>query len=59
MDKLYNCEEIANRYGVKINTVWDWIRNKKLTALKIGKYYKVREEDLKKFEEKSLTTSTS
>ena len=56
MEKIYSCDEIADRYGVKINTVWDWIRNKKLTAMKIGKYYKVRENDLKKFEENSLTT---
>lgn len=56
MEKIYNCEEIAERYGVRISTVWDWIRNKKLTAMKIGKYYKVREEDLKKFEESSLVT---
>ena len=55
MTKLYSCEEIAERYGVKIATVWDWIRKKKLTAMKIGKYYKVREEDLNKFEESNLT----
>ncbi|BBF41963.1 hypothetical protein lbkm_0643 [Lachnospiraceae bacterium KM106-2] len=56
MNNLYSCEEVAKRYGVRINTVWDWIRKKKLTAMKIGKQYKVREDDLKKFEEKSLTT---
>ena len=56
MGKIYSCEEIADRYGVKIQTVWDWIRKKKLPAMKIGRFYKVREEDLKKFEDKSLTT---
>lgn len=56
MNNIYGCEEIANRYGVRIETVWDWIRNKKLTAMKIGKSYKVREDDLKKFEESNLTT---
>lgn len=56
MDKLYGCEQIAERYGVEVSTVWSWIRDKKLIAMKIGKYYKVREEDLKKFEENSLTT---
>lgn len=54
MSKLYTCEEVAERYGVKKNTVWDWIRKKKLPAMKIGKFYKVREEDIKKFEENSL-----
>lgn len=56
MTKLYSCEEIAERYGVKTATVWEWIRKKKLVAMKIGKYYKVREEDLKQFEENNLTT---
>ena len=56
MDKIYNCDEIAKRYGVRIETVWDWIRKKKLSAMKIGKVYKVREEDLKKFENDRMTT---
>ena len=56
MNKIYSCEEIAERYGVKISTVWDWIRKKKLVAMKIGKFYKVREEDLKKFENDRMTT---
>lgn len=56
MSKMYTCEEIAERYGVKIITVWDWIRKKKMPALKIGKEYRVREEDIKVFEESRLTT---
>lgn len=55
MTKIYTCEEVAERYGVRIETVWDWIRKKKLTALKIGKSYKIREEDLRQFEESSVT----
>lgn len=58
MDKLYNCEEIAERYGVQVITVWDWIRKKKLPAIKVGKSYKVQENDLKKFEEERKTVST-
>lgn len=57
MDKLYSCEEIAERYGVKVFTVWEWIKSKKLVAMKIGKSYKVREEDLKAYEEANLTTA--
>lgn len=56
MSKMYTCEEIAERYGVKIITVWDWIRKKKLPALKLGKEYRVRDEDIKVFEEARLTT---
>ena len=57
MAKLYNCEEIAERYDVQVITVWDWIRKKKLPALKIGKSYRVTEEDLKKFEDERRTVA--
>lgn len=55
MTKLFTCDEIAKRYGVTKPTVWDWIRNKKLVAFKVGKCYKIREDHLKQFEESRLT----
>lgn len=55
MSKYYSCEEVAQRYQVKIATVWEWIREKKLQAIKIGKQYRVREEDLKRYEEANVT----
>ncbi|MEE0782325.1 MAG: helix-turn-helix domain-containing protein [Negativibacillus sp.] len=55
MEKLYRCEEVANRYEVQITTVYDWIRKKNLPALKIGKSYMVQESDLKQFEEMRKT----
>lgn len=55
MGKLYNCEEIAERYGVKTLTVWNWIRKKKLPAIKIGKSYRIREEDIATFENEKMT----
>lgn len=55
MSKYYSCEEVAQRYQVKIATVWEWIREKKLQAIKIGKQYRVREEDLKQYEEANVT----
>lgn len=57
MAKLYNCEEVAERYNVQVITVWDWIRKKKLPAMKIGKCYRISEEDLKKFEDASRTVA--
>lgn len=57
MAKLYSCEEVAERYGVQIVTVWDWIRKKRLPAIKIGKFYRVTEEDLKQFEDSRRTVS--
>nr|DAQ81015.1 MAG TPA: helix-turn-helix domain protein [Caudoviricetes sp.] len=55
MGELYTCKEIADRYGVQLITVWDWIRKKKLGAIKIGKEYRVRDEDIKAFELSRLT----
>lgn len=55
MGELYTCKEIADRYGVQLITVWDWIRKKKLGAIKIGKEYRVRDEDIKAFEFSRLT----
>lgn len=52
---MYTCEEVAERYGVKIITVWDWIRKKKLGAIKLGRDYRIREEDLESFEESRCT----
>lgn len=58
MSKMYTCEDVAERYGVQVITVWDWIRKKKLPAIKIGKSYRIREEDLKTFEDDRLTVKT-
>jgi len=55
LSRYFSCKEIADIYGVKIFTVWHWIRNKKLPAIKIGKQYRIREEDLKQFEEDNRT----
>lgn len=59
MEKLYTCEQIAERYGVKIKTVWTWIREKKLSAIQVGKGYQVTENDLKIFEEQNRTIKDS
>lgn len=56
MKKLYTCKEIAERYDVKVITVWDWIRKKKLPAIKIGRDYRITEEDLIAFEQSRRTT---
>lgn len=55
MSKLYTCAEVAARYGVKTLTVWDWIRNKKLAAVKIGKEYRISDEDMQAFENSRRT----
>ena len=55
MSEMYTCEQVAQRYGVKTLTVWDWIRKKKLPAIKIGRDYRIRQEDIKSFEQKRQT----
>ena len=56
MSKMYTCGEVAERYKVKVITVWVWIRQQKLGAIKIGKEYRVSEEDLIAFENSRKTT---
>lgn len=55
MERLFTCEEIAERYSVRVTTVWDWIRAKKLSAISIGRCYRVRESDLLNFEQQNRT----
>lgn len=54
MKKLYSCREVAERYGVKVSTVWAWIKEKKLEAVKFGKFYRISEDNLLKFETEVL-----
>ena len=55
MANFYTCAEVAERYGVQIITVWGWIRNGKLGAIRLGRDYRVSENDLKKFEDERRT----
>lgn len=50
MEKLYTCADLAERYGVKIITVWDWIRKNRIKAFKIGKEYRIKESAIIAFE---------
>jgi excisionase family DNA binding protein len=58
MKNFYAPVDVAELYGVKLTTVWTWIREKKLPALKLGKNYRIRPEDLERFE-KSRETITA
>ncbi|MBP2663533.1 MAG: Helix-turn-helix domain [Firmicutes bacterium] len=55
LDRTYSTEEVAARYDVSIITVCNWLRSKKLNALKIGKVYRIRREDLCEFEQAQLS----
>ena len=45
------------RYGVEVITVWDWIRKRKLGAMKIGKEYRISADDIARFEESRCIAS--
>nr|DAM14462.1 MAG TPA: helix-turn-helix domain protein [Caudoviricetes sp.] len=55
MPKMYSCSEVAERYGVKIITIRDWIKRKKLPAIKTGREYRISENDIAIFEEACRT----
>ena len=42
VEDLYNSAQIAERYGVEIETVWSWIRKKQLVAMKLGREYRIK-----------------
>lgn len=48
--KFYTVTDLSERYSVKPATVWGWIRNGKLTAIKIGKQYRIPETIVTQFE---------
>ena len=55
MEKNLTCNDVAEKYGVKKLTVWAWIREKKLNAIKTGKNYSIRPQDIQEFEESRKT----
>ena len=56
LEKFYSCEQVAERYGVKISTVWAWIREQKLPAIRLGGVYRVKESSLVTFEQQNHTS---
>lgn len=55
MERFYTCEEAAKRYNVKISTIWDWIKKKKLSAIKTGREYRIPEKAFQEFEKTRMT----
>jgi len=48
-DQYYSIEEVAKMLKVAYLTVYRWIQSKKLIALKAGKQYRIKKEDLTVF----------
>lgn len=57
MSVFLTCEEIAERYSVKVSTVREWIKSGKLRAIRLtgAAGYRIRPEDLEAFAEKRTT----
>lgn len=48
-EQYYSIEEVAKLLKVTYLTVYRWIQAKKLVALKAGKQYRIRRDELDKF----------
>ncbi len=48
-DQFYTIQEAATMLKVAYLTIYRWIQSGKLSALKAGKQYRIKEEDLIKF----------
>lgn len=55
MEKYFTCNDVAERYGVKVATVWEWVRQGKLKAMQTGKLYRIKQADLDAFENRNST----
>lgn len=45
-DEYYSIEEVSKLLKVAYLTVYRWVQDKKLIALKAGKQYRIKKEDL-------------
>ena len=47
--KLLTLEEVAEIIGIQRRTIYNYIKEGKLKAVRIGKYWRVKQEDIKDF----------
>jgi len=48
-DKYYTLKEVASLLKVTYMTVFRWVKGNKVKAVKAGKQYRIRQEDLNDF----------
>lgn len=52
-DIYYTPQEVAEKFGVKVITVWDWIRKGKLRAYRVGgRLYRITDKQIESFKKK-------
>ena len=47
--EMLTAEDVAERMGVSVYTVWRWVKSGQLRAYKPGKQYRIRQSDLEEF----------
>jgi len=57
MDIYYSVKEIQKMFKVGRQAVWLWIKGGKLKAYKIGKFWRVKKQDLDEFSESQCNRS--
>lgn len=55
MEDFLTPQQISAKLQITSQTVWRWIRNKKLKAVRIGKGYRISEKELVNFLNKNKT----
>ncbi len=48
-EKLLTPAQVAERLQITERTVYEWIRGGKLTALKLGRLWRIRQDELEAF----------
>ena len=48
-EKLLTPAQVAERLQITERTVYEWIRGGKVTALKLGRLWRIRQDDLEAF----------
>lgn len=48
MDEFYTPQEVADKLKVNIRTLYRWIREGKLKAIKVGELWRISETELNK-----------
>ena len=52
-EKLLTPAQVAERLQITERTVYEWIRGGKLTALKLGRLWRIHQDDLEAFLERA------
>lgn len=53
-ERLFTLEETAKQLGVKTRTMYDYMRDKKICGVKIGKFWKIKESEIAYIKENGL-----